>query len=158
MKRILVLATTAAFAASAAHAAPGGFKRLDTNGDGSITQAELAAGLTKRFGAIDTDGNRRISRAEHDAHRAKVAERRAERRAAAGKQDSAYAGQEGHAKHGDRGDRFAKRDANSDGQLSFDEFAARMQKRFVRIDSNSDGTLSADELAVARKVRAERRG
>jgi Ca2+-binding EF-hand superfamily protein len=49
---------------------------------------------------------------------------------------------------------FAKKDANSDGSLSLDEFKAGMKdkalenadKRFKKIDSNSDGKVSLDEF------------
>ena len=49
---------------------------------------------------------------------------------------------------------FAKKDANSDGSLTLDEFKAGLKdkaletadKRFKRIDSNGDGKVSLDEF------------
>lgn len=49
---------------------------------------------------------------------------------------------------------FAKKDANSDGSLTLDEFKAGLKdkalnnadKRFKKIDSNGDGKLSLDEF------------
>ncbi len=49
---------------------------------------------------------------------------------------------------------FARKDANSDGALTLDEFKAGMKdkaldnadKRFKKIDTNSDGKLSLDEF------------
>ena len=49
---------------------------------------------------------------------------------------------------------FAKKDANSDGSLSLDEFKAGLKdkalenagKRFKMLDSNSDSKLSLDEF------------
>jgi Ca2+-binding EF-hand superfamily protein len=49
---------------------------------------------------------------------------------------------------------FARKDANSDGALTLDEFKAGMKdkavdkadRRFKKIDSNSDGKLSLDEF------------
>lgn len=49
---------------------------------------------------------------------------------------------------------FARKDANSDGAITLDEFKAGMKdkaldnadKRFKKIDTNSDGKLSLDEF------------
>ena len=49
---------------------------------------------------------------------------------------------------------FARKDANSDGALTLDEFKAGLKdkaldkagRRFKQIDSNSDGKLSLDEF------------
>jgi len=49
---------------------------------------------------------------------------------------------------------FTKKDANSDGSLTLDEYKSGMKnkqlenadKRFKKIDSNGDGTLSFDEF------------
>ena len=49
---------------------------------------------------------------------------------------------------------FARKDTNSDGSLTLDEFKAGMKdnaldkadRRFKKIDSNSDGKLSLDEF------------
>jgi Ca2+-binding EF-hand superfamily protein len=49
---------------------------------------------------------------------------------------------------------FARKDANSDGVITLDEFKAGMKdkaldnadKRFKKIDTNSDGKLSLDEF------------
>jgi Ca2+-binding EF-hand superfamily protein len=48
---------------------------------------------------------------------------------------------------------FKRLDANSDGQLSFDEFKGnrpedRARKAFARMDANSDGVLKADEFKL----------
>jgi len=37
-------------------------------------------------------------------------------------------------------------DANGDGKVSFEEFAAPMKDHFARLDTNKDGFLDADEL------------
>lgn len=49
---------------------------------------------------------------------------------------------------------FARKDANSDGALTLDEYKSGMKdkaldhadKRFKKIDTNGDGTLSLDEF------------
>ncbi len=65
-----------------------------------------------------------------------------------------------------KGDHFAKRDANGDGQLSLDEFkagmpedkAARAGEIFAKIDTNSDGALSKDEMKAGHEMRKNRAG
>ena len=60
-----------------------------------------------------------------------------------------------------KGERFAKRDTNGDGQLSIDEFKAGMPadkadkaaEIFAKIDTNSDGALSKDELKAGHDKR-----
>ena len=51
------------------------FEQMDENGDGGITQEELAATdmLYQHFGAADSDANGMLSPAEVDAHRAAMA-------------------------------------------------------------------------------------
>ena len=51
------------------------FQQMDENGDGGITQEELAATdmLYQHFGAADTDADGMLSPAEVDAHRAAMA-------------------------------------------------------------------------------------
>lgn len=54
---------------------------------------------------------------------------------------------------------FSKKDANSDGSLSLEEFKAGLkgaklenaEKRFKRGDTNGDGKLSLDEFKAATK-------
>ena len=60
------------------------FERLDTDGNGTITENEFLDAHTKRFNTIDTDGDGEISKTEAQAHsqarRAKMKERAQERR------------------------------------------------------------------------------
>ncbi len=55
------------------------FKKLDTNGDGGLTQQELNAGREKaeaeRFKKLDTDGDGKLSEAEMKAGRQNFGER-----------------------------------------------------------------------------------
>ncbi len=51
---------------------------------------------------------------------------------------------------------FAAMDANNDGTVSAEEFAARTN-RFDRADTNGDGLLTAEELAAAGEERAAQR-
>ncbi len=60
-----------------------------------------------------------------------------------------------------KGQRFAKLDANKDGRLSQTEFANakrnRLKARLYKMDSNGDGVLSKDELANRRMKRKARK-
>jgi hypothetical protein len=73
--KTIVLATTAALGASlfagtlAAHGAAGGkmFEKLDTDGNGTVSQAEARAGQDRWFARLDADGDGTISREEFQA-------------------------------------------------------------------------------------------
>jgi len=56
------------------------FKKLDANGDGGVTQAEIDAarqkGEAERFKKLDTNGDGKLSQAEMDAGRKAMMERR----------------------------------------------------------------------------------
>ncbi len=61
----------------------------------------------------------------------------------------------------DRGDmrkmRFEKADADSSGDVSFEEFAAAMQTRMTAADTSGDGKITMEELASEiEKQRAQR--
>jgi Ca2+-binding EF-hand superfamily protein len=68
-------------------------------------------------------------------------------------------------KKGEKKDRdpaqvFKKLDANSDGQLSFDEFKgkreeARARKAFDRMDANKDGVLKSDEFKLPERKKKD---
>ena len=55
-----------------------------------------------------------------------------------------------------RAEMFAMLDANEDGQISAEEFAARPD-RFDRVDTNGDGRLTLAEITALGEDRAERR-
>ncbi len=103
------------------------FDRMDTNGDGEISAAELGARDDARkarregmMAAADTDGNGSLSREELKAyHQAKKAARNP--------------------------------DKNGDGVVDHDEFLAKAEERFEKLDKNGDGVLSADERQKHRR-------
>lgn len=55
-----------------------------------------------------------------------------------------------------RTEMFAELDANGDGSVSAEEFAAGAN-RFARFDTNGDGLLTAEEIAAAGEERAAQR-
>ncbi|GJL66616.1 MAG: hypothetical protein NPIRA05_15870 [Nitrospirales bacterium] len=54
--------------------------------------------------------------------------------------------------------KLKKMDADSDGQVSLDEYLTMAEHRFGQMDANTDGYVTADELKDGRKaVRAKSR-
>lgn len=101
-----------------------GIFESDANADGVLTQAELNAGRDTLFARLDADHNGQLSREEMRAQRGE--HRRGGRRGGQG------AGLEGA-------------DANTDGNITRDEFLARPIQMFERLDANHDGVISASE-------------
>ncbi len=95
-------------------------KQADKNADGVSSVEEVAALQREKALAIDADKNDVITGVELDAHRALM---RAEKRNA----------------------RLMKLDANQDGRVSVDEFAAKRIERVKQMDSNGDGVLDAND-------------
>ena len=181
--RLTALLATGAGAlviAGTALAAPDG-PRAGLDPAASVSRADTAAMMTKRFDRIDANKDGMIDAAEMTAHRDQMrerwAERRAERRAerekvaaSAGEATTdaaATARREALAKfakaRAEAGKAraelgFAMRDADGDGLVSRDEFAAPALKRFDRADANSDGILTPEERAAMRETRRAKRG
>ncbi|MBA3510535.1 EF-hand domain-containing protein [Sphingomonas sp.] len=116
------------------------FKALDTNGDGTITKAEMdaaeararqqaAARIAKRaeegFAKLDTDKNGQLSLAEFKASIPPV-------------QAGAAAAV------------LQRLDANKDGKITRQEFGAPTLATFDRLDTNKDGKISAQERSARR--------
>lgn len=140
------------------------FARRDTDGNGSLTRDERRAGYRgkrhsagpgmrlhrgmaeagmRALAAIDTDGDRRISRAEFDAASATRFARIDANRSGSIEKTEMAAG---------RG--AGRVDADGNGVLTRAEFDARAGQRFGRIDVNGDGYLDAADRGAARGGRA----
>jgi hypothetical protein len=108
----------------------GRFAALDTNGDGSITQAEAEAGaprLAEHFAQVDTNGDGLISREEMQAAR----------------------GQFHQAMQARGEERFRSADKDGNGKIDLAEAQQGMPRaaqRFKEIDTNADGLLTHEEL------------
>jgi hypothetical protein len=155
MKTPTIATAMAAFLLSggivAAH--PGGMSDFDANDDGNVTRAEVSAKINERFAQLDTDGDGKVSESElaaiRDARRAERFDRldtngdgslsRAEMDAAHQKRA------EGRGKRGawaTDGKMHARLDANGDGEITKADIEARAFKHFERMDSNGDGTIT----------------
>ncbi|HJW46277.1 MAG TPA: hypothetical protein VJ484_07275 [Lysobacter sp.] len=105
---------------------------MDTNGDGMVSATEHAAGSSAKFHAMDANQDGNVSAAEVDAHHK-----------ASGKAAMAS------------GDWVKKQDTNGDGMISSSEHVANAESRFAKLDANSDGNLTEPELAAARTAMAD---
>jgi hypothetical protein len=127
-----VSVTALAASADGTRSAMPGFAALDRNGDGALTQAELASARTAWFATADGNGDGLLSAEELEAAHS--------------------------ARAGDRAARMIDRmDRDGDGQLSQAELIRRggdgrgPVALFERLDTDDSGTLSQDEFAEARK-------
>ena len=108
-------------------------KRLDTAGNGYVTQDEFVAAAQKRFARLDKNGDGKLtpdelgSRGRHGADSSTGA--------APGKGAQAVS------------KRFAAIDTNHDGVVTLDEYVAAAQARFVKLDLQHNGKVTASEIA-----------
>jgi Ca2+-binding EF-hand superfamily protein len=109
------------------------FKKMDTNGDGKITRAEHAAGAKQMFAQCDLNRDGVVTAVEMDAFTAAQGEK-------LGKYDKTSA------------EKIQMIDQNADGQLTASEHEAGSEKMFGKMDTNSDGVLSKDECDAAQKM------
>ena len=112
------------------------FESADTDKDGKVTEAELAAYRQVEFTAADTNADGLLSAEELIAQRlAKVTAMLADRTASM----------------------IKKQDANGDGSLSAAEMPNHdMNERFARLDSDDDGAVSKAEAEAGLKKFSER--
>lgn len=158
MRKLHLLGGVAALltvAAGVAIAAPGDrFGRLDTDGNGSVTLAEMNAKAADRFARLDADKDGFVTPAELQARHAKRGGDHAGKGHGRGR-DGADHGRH-HARR-DPAERFAARDADKDGRLSLAEFQAGGEKRFARLDADRNGGVTREEMTKAREAWKNRR-
>jgi hypothetical protein len=142
MRKILLVAASAAALATAAcgfaQAQSGtntsggrhGIFQSDSNSDGVLTRAEFDAGRTAQFARLDADSNGQLTREEMRSDRGARGEHR---------------GRRGHRGGPGGTGGFQGADANSDGNITRDEFLARPIAMFERLDANSNGVIEASE-------------
>lgn len=155
-------------AGTALAAAPGG-QRAGWDPAQPTARADVIAKANERFDRIDTNNDGMIDAAEMAAHReqmkARIAERMAQREARmTDEQKARWQEKRGERKSGwvargagEGGNWLARLDTNNDGMISRDEFTAPMLKRFDRADANGDGIVTPEERAAAREARRAQR-
>lgn len=137
------LGLTALAGAALAERGPGLFERSDANGDGFVSKEEFATGRDTIFTKLDANGDAAIDQAEIDKARAAWHQRM--NKPAEGK---TQADAQGKRHHGG----FMKRlDADNDGKITAEEFAAAGDRMFARLDDNGDGMIAKDELPKRHK-------
>jgi Ca2+-binding EF-hand superfamily protein len=117
------------------------FKAIDTNGDGTLSQAEISAAemkvlqnrastvrgrLEAEFNKLDTNKDGSLSKAEFMA-----------------------AAPAGPTTAPNGAPALAQLDKNKDGKVSLDEYRAPQLATFDKLDTNKDGTISAAERQAA---------
>ena len=118
------------------------FDRLDANRDGKIDQADREARQAAMFERIDADHNGQISKAEFTAVRPM--------RGGPSGPDGAMQGPGKPGMGGMRGRGMGRMmlrmaDANRDGAVTRDEFAAAAAQHFDHMDANKDGQVTGEE-------------
>jgi Ca2+-binding EF-hand superfamily protein len=131
--RVLVLPFAALLLAAPALA--GGDKskvKMDTNGDGMVSAAEHAAVSKSKFDKLDTNMDGNLTAAEVTAHHKQ-----------SGKAPMAT------------GDWIKQKDTNGDGMISTSEHVTSAESRFAKLDANGDGNLTQAELDAGRMAATE---
>jgi len=102
-------------------------KLVDSNGDGEVTKAEAQLVRGKMFDRMDRNGDAFLDRREQRFAKVSHKRKKRERRAA------------------HRFDRRSSLDADSNGDISEQEFVHRPSYLFDRMDVNKDGVVSKKE-------------
>jgi Ca2+-binding EF-hand superfamily protein len=108
------------------------FKAMDTNGDGKISEAEHESSATAKFDTMDSNRDGRVTATEMDAFKANTHK---DKKAAKGWSTTYWSA-----------DRVKKLDTNGDGSLTIAEFQAGANTKFAEMDTNKDGFLSKSEV------------
>lgn len=116
------------------------FKMMDSDGDGRVSRAEHASGAQAMFSAMDANSDGVVTAAECDA--AKTAHESKVSKLKFWDKDDKMTGAQ----------KIAVIDTNSDGQLSRAEHDAGSEMMFARADANNDGFLTEKELKEAHKA------
>ncbi|MDB6092621.1 MAG: Calcium-binding EF-hand-containing protein [Verrucomicrobia bacterium] len=108
------------------------FKAMDTDGDGKISRAEHAVGAKMMFAKMDANNDGIVTADEMNAmHAAKGDHMKSEKSAA---------------------EKIHMIDANGDGQITADEHAAGSEAMFAKMDTDGDGYLSLSEMTAGHKM------
>jgi Ca2+-binding EF-hand superfamily protein len=127
------------------HANQGGhafFQKMDTNGDGKVSEDEWNAAHRELFQKMDANGDGKVTTEEISSAKSRY-------------RDEAEEDQgEGKArwKRLSPGEVIQKMDTNDDGSISQDEFVAHAKTKFGELDSDHDGNLTKGELKSVHRM------
>lgn len=127
-------------------------KMMDTDGDGKISSAEHTAGAATMFAHMDANRDGRVTAAEMDAAHRMKKDSKDERARTEDGHDKENAADKSADQAGHKGGRMSSSakiaaiDANGDGQLSAEEHTLGSQRMFSKMDTNQDGHLTAQEM------------
>ena len=128
---LALVALPCAFAGHNAENSAAMFKSMDTNGDGKVSRAEHAVSAKKMFADADTNRNGIVTLVEMKSACAKMkADKPAKDEMAAEEMIKMH-------------------DQNGDGQLSASEQEAGCESMFTKADTDGDGFLSASECTAS---------
>lgn len=110
------------------------FAALDTDGDGALTEADLDARIAARFAQADADGSGGLSAAEMVAMAEIIRQEQMAARLAQA---------------------LVRVDDSGDSEIQLDELQARAPATvhlFDRVDADNDGTITPEEFAAAQEA------
>ena len=149
------------------------FARMDANGDGEVSRAEMqsarearlerrqerrearrnarqASGKTDRFAMLDLDGSGGLSQEE-------MATARAQRGDRTGTETATRPARRAAMRMGKARTMLRAADADGNRAVTRAEFDAALMQRFSRLDADNDGTVTAAERKAARESMRQRR-
>lgn len=132
-------------------------ERFDTNGNGAVELEEISAYRTAMFNSADADQSgtlneeelaalAEVRRAEREKAREEMrAERKKEREERRAERQGKGGEGRGMGRHG--GPSIERLDADKDGEISADEFAAMETRMFERFDRNGDNKIDETDFS-----------
>lgn len=116
------------------------FKLMDTDGDGKVTRAEHAAGAQAMFGKMDANADGVVTADEMSAVHPEKNSSKLRFWEKKDKDEMSAA------------EKISVIDTNGDGKISRSEHEAGSDKMFTKMDANDDGVLTKDECDEGHKA------
>ena len=119
-------------------------QKMDTDNDGKISASEHAAFAKEAFDRMDANNDGKVTVAEWDAGHARLKHRVDQ---ATGGEHATHASATGHGMAGT--DMRKALDTNGDGDVTEAEYASWASQRFAKADADHDGNLTVAEMKAA---------